>query len=363
MKTILTNKAKLFITNTTIYICVFLLLTNSKVVTNNINLSLDIFLHNLMPSLYIYILITEILINSNLMYTLSFALDKSLSKIFRIPTHTTFVLIISYLLGYPNAAKCISKLYDEKKISFNLAKKLLAFTNNASPAYILCTIGLGMFNNINIGMLLLISHFVSSIIIGLCHPYTEDIIQQNVVNSNSFCKISSPYQILSTSILNSFKTLGIILGYTILFSLIPNLLVTYINLPILFKGITIGAFELSNGIEILSTITIDSTLLLCTVSFLLSFSSLMIIFQIYTFVLKTNIKIKELIIYKFIHGILSTVITYILLKFNILNIQLVLPSSLNLNKFQTTQFTLNSMYIVIILLTLLILYLTLKKKR
>ena len=190
MKVILTKRTKLIITNTTIYTCIFLLLKCSNLVVNSINLSLDIFIHNLIPSLFIYILITEILINSNLMYTLSLGLDKMLSKIFRIPKDTTFILIISYLMGYPNAAKCISKLYDEKKISFNLAKKLLSFTSNASPAYILCAIGIGMFNSLEVGMLLLLSHMLSSIIIGICYPYTEDIIQQNVTNSNSFYKIS-----------------------------------------------------------------------------------------------------------------------------------------------------------------------------
>ena len=363
MKLILTNKSKIFITNTTIYTCIFLLLIGSKTVTNSINLSINIFLHNLMPSLYIYILITEILINSNLIYTLSFVLDKTLTKIFRIPTHTTFILIISFLLGYPNAAKCISNLYEKKQISFRLAKKLLAFSNNASPAYILCTIGLGMLNNINIGLLLLISHFASSIIIGLCHPYTEDIIQQNVTNSNSFCKISSPYYILSTSILNALKTLGIILGYTMLFSLIPSLLLAYVSPPIFLKGFIVGIFELSNGIEILSKATISSDLLLCTISFLLSFSSLMIILQIYTFSLNIGISLKELILYKFIHGLLSTIITYVLLKFNIFDIQFAIPSSLNINTLQNTSITLNSMYVIIISLTLLILYLTLKKKR
>ena len=201
MKVILTKKTKLIITNTTIYLAIFLLLTSSKAVTNSISLSLNLFIHNLIPALFLYILITEILINSNLMYTLSFGLDKILSKIFRIPKDTTFILIISYLMGYPNAAKCISKLYKEEKISLTLAKKLLSFTNNASPAYILCAIGFSMFNSIEIGILLLASHILSSIIIGICYPYTEDIIQQNVTNSNSFCKIS-----FSRKYINNFFT-------------------------------------------------------------------------------------------------------------------------------------------------------------
>ena len=363
MKVILTSKNKLFITNSIIYIFIFLLLINTKLVANSINVSLNIFIHNLMPSLFIYILITEILINSNLMYTLSLGMDKLFAKIFRIPQNSTFILIISYLLGYPNAAKCISKLYEEKKISLTSAKKLLSFTNNASPAYILCAIGFGMFNNLTIGILLLLSHFLSSMVIGICFPYTYDIIQQNTTNSNSFFKISSPFKILTISILNSFKTLGIILGYTIIFSLIPTLLLKNIQLPEFIKGIITGTFEISNGIQILAKCSLDCTLLLCIISFILSFSSLMIIFQIHTFAANTNIKLKELVIYKFIQGVISSFITYILLKLNIFKIQLTLNTVLNLNNISNLNIPLNFMYFIIITITASILYLTLKKKR
>ncbi|MBR6689214.1 MAG: hypothetical protein IKL68_04285 [Clostridia bacterium] len=363
MKVILTKRTKLFITNTTIYTCIFLLLINSKTVLNSINISLDLFIHNLIPSLFIYILITEILINSNLMYTLSLGLSNILSKIFRIPKNTTFILIISYLLGYPNAAKCIYKLYSDNKINLKLAKKLLAFTNNASPAYILCSIGIGMFNNVDVGILLLISHFFSSIIIGLCYPTSNDIIQQNITNSNTFTKISSSSQILTTSLLNSFKTLGIILGYTIIFSLIPSLILTKQNIPELINGLFISVFEITNGIKTLSTLAVNTTTLLCVISFILSFSSLMIIFQIHSFVYKIGIKLKELLLYKLIHGTLSSIITYLLLKLNIIKLNLVLDVSLNLSLIKELNIPLNFMYIFIIFLTILLLYITLKKKR
>ncbi len=363
MKILSTNKTKIFITNIFIYLCMILLLTNSKNVYMCVSNSLNIFIQTLIPSLYIYLLITEILINSNLAYNLSFGISKILSKIFRIPKEATFVVLISFLLGYPNSAKCIAKLYDDNKISLPLAKKLISFTNNASPAYILCAIGISMFNSMSIGIILLISHFLSSIIIGMCYPYSKHIIQQKASISNSFSKISSPFDILITSILNSFKTLGIILGYLIVFSLIPNLLITPLTIPDLIKCFVVGIFESTTGIHAISSYTLSVSTLLVLTSFILSFSSFMIIFQVYSFVYRIGIKLKELILYKLLHGIISSLITYITLKLNIFKIAVDTSVSLNLNKLQTSSYILPSLYIYIILTTIIILCLTLKKKR
>ncbi len=363
MKIISTSKTKIFITNIFIYLSIILLLTNSKNVYTCVTSSVNMFIKTLVPSLYIYLLITEILINSNLVYNLSFGISNILSKIFGIPKNTTFVILISFLLGYPNAAKCITKLYNDGKISLPLARKLVSFTNNASPSYILCAIGISIFNSMSIGIILLISHFLSSIIIGMCYPYSQHIIQQKVPISNSFYKISSPFDILLTSMLNSFKTLGIILGYLIIFSLIPNLLLTHLPTAELLKGIAIGLFELATGLQAISSVQINTTTIITITSFILSFSSLMIIFQVYSFVYKIGIKLKELILYKVLHGVISTIITYIILKLNIFTVSYDIPTSLDLNMLQTNPYILPSLYVYIILNTIAILYLTLKKKR
>ena len=363
MKIVSTSKTKIFITNIFIYLCIILLFIKSENVYTCVSNSLNIFLHTLVPSLYIYLFITEILINTNLIYNLSFGISKILSKIFRIPKDATFIILISFLLGYPNSAKCIAKLYNDGKISLPLARKLVSFTNNASPSYILCAIGISMFNSLSIGIILLISHFLSSIIIGICYPYSQHIIQQNVSISNSFYKISSPFDILLTSTLNSFKTLGIILGYLIIFSLVPSILLNDLKAPNLIKSFLAGIFEITTGIQSVSILPLNTTTAILLTSFTLSFSSVMIIFQVYSFVYKIGIKLKELMFYKLLQGIISTIITYVILNLNIFKIASNIPVSLNISNFNVSPYLLPSLYAYIISSTIVILYLTLKKKR
>ena len=220
-----------------------------------------------------------------------------------------------------------------------------------------------MFNSLSIGIILLISHFLSSIIIGICYPYSQHIIQQNVSISNSFYKISSPFDILLTSTLNSFKTLGIILGYLIIFSLVPSILLNDLKAPDLIKSFLAGIFEITTGIQSVSILPLNTTTAILLTSFTLSFSSVMIIFQVYSFVYKIGIKLKELMLYKLLQGIISTIITYIILKLNIFKIASNIPVSLNISNFNVSPYLLPSLYVYIISSTIVILYLTLKKKR
>ncbi|MEG2235283.1 MAG: hypothetical protein RR144_02450 [Clostridia bacterium] len=67
-------------------------------------------------------------------------------------------------------------------------------------------------------------------------------------------------------------------------------------------------------------------------SFLLGFSGISIIFQIKSTLKNLKISFKKLIIFKLLHGILSVIIAYILLKYsNIVNVT-ALPIFSNIQK-------------------------------
>lgn len=310
-------KYKKLVFNMLIFALILFLLLNSKILITSINNSIDIFVYKLVPALFPYLLITEILMRSNKIYDLSYGISYALYKLFRIPNHATATVIIGFLLGYPNAAKCVLKMYNEGQIDKRLANKLISFTSNANPSYIIATIGIGVFKSFDIGVLLAISHYLSAIIIGvfLTPSYNNNIIQQTKVNSNSFAKIYSPFDLLSTSILGSLKTLAYIFAYTTIFSLIPTVIFNVLNLPSIIKATIIGLCEISNGINNIQLLSVSLNLKIVLTSFILSFSSLMILVQIFTFASKAQVCFKDLLKYKLWQGGLSSIITYILLNY------------------------------------------------
>ena len=304
------KKTHTLIINVCIFLVIFFLFFNTSLIISSISNTVELFIYKILPSLFIYIFITEIILNFGIADSLAFGINNILSN-------SASCVIIGFLLGYPNSAKYILKLYNEHKITSSTAIKLSAFTSNANPAYILGTIGIGMFNNISIGLILLLSHIISAIIIGIIYNPTnsEIIIQQTTSNSNTFKKIYSSFEILSKSIFGTLKTLSLIFSYTIIFSLIPILITTNMHLSQVVSSLITGILEISNGINLIVNTNINMHHQIVLISFILSFSSLMVIMQIYTFVKYTGVKFSALVKFKLVQGVLSSILTLSLLKF------------------------------------------------
>lgn len=306
-----------------------------------------------MPSLFPFILFTNILILCDI--------SKVINKIFKKNGNIIYAGIIGFLCGYPMGAKAAYTLYSQNKISKKTANFLMSFANNCNPIFIISTIGLCVLNNMYIGILLLISHYLAALIICIINFAHNDIIHENTENSNSFKENNdkilhkSMFENIDLSIKSTFVTLGNILGFIIIFNLAFSILETMLIRLNVSKNIIYtlsGLFEVTNGTKLFYLNTnFNFNLSMAIISFMLSFSGFSIIFQIYSCIYKIPIKLWHLIKYKLIQGILSGIITYILL--NIL---------INKNNFSFNMITFNATSYFIILVSLLFTFVfTLKK--
>ena len=108
----------------------------------------------------------------------------------------------------------------------------------------------------------------------------------------------------------------------IFFNIISDILIYILNYLGIYNEIVLynisGIFEVIEGVKNFTTIkNLDYTSLFNTIiyiSILLGFSGISVIFQIKNELKNTDVKLNKLIISKIIHGILSGIITYILLS-------------------------------------------------
>ena len=82
-------------------------------------------------------------------------------KLFNSPGIGTYSMIMSTLSGYPIGAKVVGDLHSNQLICDADAKKMITYSMTSGPAFIIGTIGIGLFNNINIGILLFITHILA----------------------------------------------------------------------------------------------------------------------------------------------------------------------------------------------------------
>lgn len=343
--------------------------SNYEITFNIVN----IFITTIVPSLFPFILFSNILIYSNyFMLIANTSINRIIKRFFNISTYSASAVLFGFLFGYPNGARYVHELYEDRKITFKEAEYLLTFINNSSPAFILSTIGIGMFQNIRIGVLLLISHILASILIGKIFRYKhlrkEKINDINIANF----KYDLSFETITKAITKSIWTMCIIFGFMVIFILTHNYIFKILEL--IFKPndyiytFTLGIMELTSGLSKIMLLPINFKSLIILISFILGFSSLSINFQIFSCVYENSFKLKNIIVSKFLHGILSSVITYILISIPQIYEYINIPKKVNytLYAFNYKNILDNHLFITLVIFLLHILtflLLATKKKR
>lgn len=162
-------KKKLFnISIIILCILIFLaLLIEKKLIYNSILYALNLWVKNLIPALFPFFIITDILINYNITLYIPKSIKEICKYIFNITDNMFTIFILSILSGFPSNAKNTRALYKKGLISLNEANHILMFSHFSNPIFILTTVGLFFFKSKKIGIVILVSHYISNIILGI----------------------------------------------------------------------------------------------------------------------------------------------------------------------------------------------------
>lgn len=286
-----------------------------------------LFMYKVFPSLFSFLIISSIIIDFDGIYIYSKIFGNILSKITKLPKQCTFVLIISSLCGYPLGAKYSCDLYDNKIIDYKTCERLLNIASNASPLFVIGSVGTSMLNNQHIGYLLLISNYISCLFMSFILPtFNKNMFNLKTDLSTKQWNSKNFGVIFKEAIDNSIKGCLSIGGFVILFSVINSIIKSniifdiatkkisvFFNLPNnIIQGIFLGLIEMTNGCNLISSSNISMYYKIIIISFLLGFGGLSIISQTYSFTYKYNFSMKKFIGRKIIQGVICSVISSIL---------------------------------------------------
>ena len=293
---------------------------------------LNLWINNVIPSLFPFFIATEILCNTSIINLLGRILEKPAIFLFNVPGESVFALIMGTISGYPSGAKIVSNLKSQEILSLEEAERLISFTNNSGPLFILGTVGISLLKDSHIGYILLISHIISCIFVGIIFRNWKKSKKSNIrikkvkEYNNKNVSIKDFGEILGNSIRNSIITITNIGGFIVLFSVIISILNLsgfFDIMSIIFdkmniskeigNGIISGLIELTNGVKNISLLPLTK-FNICIISFLIGFGGLSVLFQVYSIIAKENISIKPYFYGKLLQGILSFFITYLLMS-------------------------------------------------
>ena len=231
-------------------------------------------------------------------------------------------LLCGIISGYPVGAKIVTKFREDGICTKAEAERLLAFTNNSGPLFIIGTVGISLFGNTTIGILLFITHLLACITVGILFRFWKKDKSNNSINyknktfttsSKNSLEIKDLGEILTSSISNAISSVVLIGGFVVLFSVILSILnssgfftlcttllepvfnLLHINSSFI-TPLTSGIIELTNGIKGICSIQnkmISINIIFC--AFLLGFGGISILLQVFSIVSKSDISIKAYI--------------------------------------------------------------------
>lgn len=309
-----------------IFIIMILIVSNPSRYTSGTISGLKLFFFSVLPGLFPFMLLTKLLTELGVFFKFSSKLDKVSKKLFGTPGVSIYALLMSIVSGYPIGAKIIGDLYEKKLISEEDAKKMSVFCTTSGPIFVIGTVGAFMFKNYKFGIILYVSHILSSVMLGIIlHIFSikKDSEQSNQIIIN-FNKKSN---IIAESINQTINSLFIVGAYITIFYLISELFdslkifdaINSIFVPLAnslhfdpkyIQAAFYGILEVTRGAKELSVFADTSSLIL--VSGILSFSGLSIIMQSMAFLKTAKIKTCKFILSKILHAILSMIICFVL---------------------------------------------------
>ena len=322
----------------------FLTFTLCLLIFSSSNLSaskkgLSLWANSVVPSLFPFFVATELLSQTQMPYWLGKLFNRIMKPLFNIRGEGSFALIMGLISGYPVGAKIATNFRKNNVCSKEECERILSFTNNSGPLFIVGTVGISMFGSSTIGFLLLITHVLSALTVGFIFRFwkknSSTTYENNAFNNFNKKKIglSNLGESLSSSISSSISTILVIGGFVVLFSVIISILKVSNFLSILAKTFTpffnimnipasfiapliTGLFEITNGIASIASINIKAiSINIILTSFLLGLGGLSIFFQVFSITSKSDLSIKPYIYGKILHGIFAAIYTFSFIKF------------------------------------------------
>ena len=306
-------------------ICGYEILSESETIMNAVSFSFNIWITNVFPSLFPFFVLSEILMNYGFIELIGELFKPLFEKLFKINGNAAFVFIMSLISGFPSNAKYTRELYLQNKLTAKEATKILMFSHFSNPLFILGAITITFLNDKRLGIIIMISHYLSNIIIGLIFrnynpsKVTNDKFSlKNAIMQMHYKRINNNKRfgaIITNSLVNSINTLLLILGVITTFLIITTIIDNNFHLSLLNKSLISGFLEMTQGLKhvsLLNTLSEYKAILICMI---ISFGGLSVHTQILSIISDTEIKYKPFLLARIIHVIISSTICYLLVIF------------------------------------------------
>lgn len=300
-----------------VFLIMLLIIANPAMFSKSTISGLKLFFYSVLPGLFPFMFLTKLLTEMGTVFKVSKYFEKTTNKLFGTPGVSLYCFFMSILSGYPIGAKIIADLYNKNLITEEDAKRMSIFCTTSGPIFVIGAVGVGMLSSFKLGLIIYLSHILSSLICGLAYNVffkNKTLTQTKIIFQSQ--KKDNIFSLCLTETINSLFLVG---GYITIFYLVTEVfdilkLTTYIYQPFSqilqkinvgfdsFNGLFYGIIEVTHGVKALS---MPNSANIPLITALISFSGVSIIMQSLAFLKQAKIKTHTFIISKCVQAIIS----------------------------------------------------------
>lgn len=260
---------------------------------------------SVIPSLFLFTALALFIAKSYVSETLGKVFSILFRPILGLSAKESTAFLLSCLAGYPVGAKLLDSLYRDGKITRPKALKMLTFSVNAGPAFIVTAVGGVILKSTSDGLRLTLIHFTATLILGILvnilpdfKPKSQPTQHKKPVTKNS--DEPNLIDLFVLSVAEAGQTMLNICTFIVFFGAVGYFLATS---PIGY------AEKLSAVIEVTSGLFNFTRTELPEISFFLGFGGISVIFQVLSTAKSIRPPIWLIVLSRFAHGIISAFLT------------------------------------------------------
>ena len=296
-----------------------------------------------LPALLPFFILSELLMAAGFVHFLGVLLESFMRPVFRLPGKAAFVVAMGYTSGFPMGAVLTARLRKAGEITRVEGERLLAFTNNPSPGFMLGAVASGMLGKPALGIILAGSIYLANLLVGFLFRFYR--VTPSPPHSNRLPSFKRAWQemkeaqgkdnraigqILSDAISQSITTVFMVAGFMAFFSVILRLLniwhitiflatlthivITGIPLPIL-QAFFNGLFEMTLGCQYTMQAVSELNVQVALLTLLMGWSGFSVFAQVAGFISETDLRFLPFVIARALQGIFALGLSQLFLRF------------------------------------------------
>ncbi len=284
----------------------FLSFSLSPVINEYTKSGLSLCFSVVIGSVFPFMILTDLIASKSVFESIS-PLKLVFERLFRINGSAISAFACGALCGFPLGVKVAADLYKRGIITKDECERLIGFSNNTGPAFVISGIGVALLNSFKYGILIYASMLLSAIAVGFIFGFGHKASRGNLL------EIKSDFVFVDSLKSGALNTLSIC-GFVVIFSVIFGLIALFIKHVLALTFIS-SFIEVSNAAKTISGAAfLSSDMKLALISFAVSFSGISVHMQAKSFLAETDVSMKRYYIMKLLQGAIALVIARIFIK-------------------------------------------------